>query len=150
MISSFLEIHRFNLAVAVNRARLSDPVARWSVQALISKAIDRPLANTTWLFDTCADLVDVHVEELTSGLMPLSPGVDDDVAAQLAAVWAMCEEPCVVGTHAALNALNALNADGCIIVKKLPNFDGNGSAAANVAVLRGRLMHQTPPQRQPV
>jgi len=62
--------------------------------------------------------------------VPLSPGVDD-----VAAVWATCEEPCVVGTH------------GCVVVKKLPNIVGKDGT---VAVLRGLIMHQTPPQRRPV
>lgn len=62
------------------RNKLSDRTERWKTACVVSDAIGRPLTDTSWLYDlettgldtAACGLLEVHLEEYTSGLVPVS------------------------------------------------------------------------------
>eukprot|EP00873_Tetraselmis_striata_P033765 jgi/Tetstr1/454029/TSEL_040948.t1 len=67
-------------AVYTVRNNLADRAARWSVACVLSEAVDKPLQDTSWLYDletTGLDtercgILEIHMEEYVSGLVPVS------------------------------------------------------------------------------
>ena len=75
------EIHNLRTGERfVVRNKLADRTERWKTACVVSDAIGVPLADTTWLYDlettgldtAACGLLEVHLEEYTSGLVPVS------------------------------------------------------------------------------
>lgn len=77
-----VEVEVWNLCTGERHrvVRKSDPQSRWTMYAALSDVFRRPLTKTLWLYDlettgldteTC-NVLDIHLEDLTTGIVPVS------------------------------------------------------------------------------